>query len=81
MKIDIIKFWKNILKILIPVVISIILGSIIGYFIPLTGILGVLSKGIVYAFIYIPLVYKVGMNDYERNEFSKLTKKILFLKK
>jgi len=81
MKIDIIKFWKNILKILIPVVISIILGSIIGYFIPLTGILGVLSKGIVYAFIYIPLVYKVGMNDYEKNEFSKLTKKILFLKK
>lgn len=75
--IDIPKFWNNIIKVTIPVVLSLILSILINSFISGSGFIYIIVKGILFSFIYIILVIKMGMNDYEKNLIMKPLKKIL----
>lgn len=75
--IDIHRFWENIIKISIPVAISLLLGTLINLFIVGSGFIHIIVKGILYSLIYIILAIKIGMNDYEKNLIMKSLKKIL----
>ena len=77
--IDIPRFWKEIFKMTIPVVITFIIG-IIAYKITMpTNILVYGIEIIVYTLMYMVLMWKFAMNKYERELFEKPIKK--FLKK
>lgn len=75
--IDIPRFWNNIIKVTIPVVISLILSTLINSFISGSGFIHIIVKGILFSLIYIILVIKIGMNDYEKNLIMNPLKKIL----
>lgn len=78
--IDMIKFWKNIGKMSIPVAICIIVGIIIKIINPIYTILNLVIQIICYTILYIIVMWKIGMNSYEKNIFMKPIKKILALK-
>lgn len=75
--IDIPKFWNNIIKITIPVVISLLLSTLINSFISGSGFIHIIIKGMLFSLIYIILAIKIGMNDYEKNLIMNPLKKIL----
>lgn len=67
MNIDIYLFWKNILSITCPVIISVILSKVLLNYIYLTGYLGIFIKGVIYLIIFFTLVWAFGMNKYEKD--------------
>lgn len=81
LKIDIRSFWKNILKMSIPVAISIILGIVVNSIINVTGYLGILIQGSIFSIIFFALMWLMGMNDYEKGllitPINKITNKVL----
>ncbi len=75
--IDIPRFWKEIIKISIPVGISIVVGIIINLFITSSGFIYMIIKGLLFTLIYAALVMKIGMNDYEKNLIMNPLKKVI----
>lgn len=79
--IDIPRFWKNIIIMTIPVVLSVILGCIINNIININGYIGIFMKGILYSLIYVALMWSLAINEYEKNlligPFTKIKNKIL----
>jgi len=77
--IDIIKFWRNILKMSIPMLIAFCLGFTLNKLIDTSTIIVYLALIGVYTLIYCTLVWKFAMNKYEkdliRKVFSKFKKK------
>ena len=69
LNIDITCFWANILRMSIPVVISIILGMSISSIININGYLGIAMKGSIFSVIFFVLMWLMGMNDYEKKLF------------
>lgn len=68
-KIDIIRFWKEILFMTIPVLLTLFLSFGINSIITGDGILILVIKGVLYSIIYVILIYFIGMNNYEKNLF------------
>ncbi len=77
--IDIPLFWKNILKMSIPIVITMILGFLLNYFIRDYSIINFISKVIIYTIIYGILMWLMGLNKEEKIEILKLMRKILMV--
>lgn len=65
--IDIPKFWKNITKMSIPIIVSLVLGMISISFIDGSGFISLIAKGLIFTIIYATLMISFGMNDYEKN--------------
>ncbi|MBI6060435.1 lipopolysaccharide biosynthesis protein [Clostridium perfringens] len=78
---DIIRFWKEILQMTIPVVICFIISKFIINFISLNGIKEFIIKGIIITLIFIPLMWIFGMNSYEKDLLLKPINKIVKRKK
>lgn len=74
--IDIPRFWKEIMKISIPVIISLILGIVINSFVTGSGFIYLIIKGLLFSLIYGILVIKIGMNNYEKILIIKPLKKV-----
>ena len=74
--IDIIKFWKNILIMTIPIIICILIGVGIKTINPINTVGNLILQIIIYTFIYIIIMWKFGINKYERNIFITPIKKI-----
>lgn len=74
--IDILSFWKNIIRMSIPVVLSLILSSTINSFIVFTGISALIIKGLIFTLIFIPLMWFIGMNNYEKELIISPFKKV-----
>ena len=74
--IDIPRFWNEIFIISIPAIISLGIGVFLTKYIKLTGYIGVIVKGSVFLAIFIPLMWKFGMNNYEKRLFEEPIKKI-----
>ena len=74
--INVIKFWKNIIKMTIPFIIPIIIIIIAKSFIVLHGFVYLIIFGGIYTLIYIIVSYLFVMNEYEKNILQKLVKKI-----
>lgn len=76
-KIDIPKFWKNIFKLTIPVVISCIVGIIQKKIFNIDSTIKLMGQITVYTVIYSALMWKIGMNQYEKNLIQAPIKRIL----
>lgn len=77
---NMIKFWKNIIKMTIPYIIPIILILIIMYFTNITGFLSLIIYGGIYVLLYLIVSYFFVMNDYEKN-FVNIVLRKLYVKK
>lgn len=76
--IDIIKFWKSILTMAIPVVLSFMLGFSIIVLFNVKGVIKILITAIIYVIIYITFMWLMGINKYEENLFIGPIKKIFY---
>ena len=76
-KINIPMFWKEISHMTIPVLITVAFGIGINYLWPYEGYLWLFIKVILYLAVYIPLVWFMGMNHYEKDLFAKTIIKLV----
>ena len=76
MNINIPKFWKEIAKMSMPVLISLIIGIVCINYIGFHSKIILFLEMIVYCIIYFILIWKFGMNKYEKEIFSKPLKLI-----
>ncbi len=61
----------------IPVVISLFLSELVKGVIDGTGFLSIILIGSIFTLIFIPLMWCMGMNNYEKGLFISPIKKIL----
>lgn len=73
---NVIKFWKSILKMTIPFIIPVACILVIKYITSLTGIISVIVYGSIYTLIYIIIAYKLSINKYEKDLFNGFMKKL-----
>lgn len=74
--IDVVKFWKEILKIATPFIIPIVSIILIINVSKLDGIVSVITYGFIYTLLYCVTAYKLSMNEYEKNIINKMFKKL-----
>lgn len=74
--IDIPEFWKQIFLMTIPAVITFVCSFFINCFIGGSGYGYILIKVFIFTLIYIPLMWFMGMNNYEKELFASPIKKI-----
>lgn len=70
-------FWNNIFMMSIPVIITVIIGLLYNNFWVTTGFILFFLKAFIYSLVFAGLMYKIGMNEYERDLSSNLIIKIL----
>ena len=75
--IDIPKFWKEILRMTIPMVVPIVGGVLLNKSIIANSYILLFLKIAIYTLIYSLVVYKLSMNNYEKEIFIKPIRKIL----
>lgn len=73
--INVIKFWKEIIKMTIPFIIPIIIILIIMNFITLHGYINLIVFGGIYTIIYGIVAYLLVINNYEKTIVNKVLKK------
>lgn len=78
--INIVKFWKEIIKMTIPFIIPIIIILIIMHFITLHGYASLIVFGCIYTIIYVVVCYFIVMNKYEKNIINKALIKLHLIK-
>lgn len=76
-RINIVRFWKEIMHMSTIPLILIVVGSVVVYFIDINRISTLVWATVIFAMIYIPLFYYFGMNDYERNLCNGLVGRVL----
>ncbi len=79
--INIIKFWKQILRMLLISFFPIIIILILMCFIKLHGYIYLIVFGSIYTVIYFITSYLVIMNDYEKNMINKVARKFHLIRK
>lgn len=77
---NIIKFWKEIIRITIPLLVPVILIILFMNLLKLNGLISFITYGSIYTILYSIFAYKLSMNEYEKNIVKKFLKK-LHLKK
>ena len=75
-KLDVMKFWKVILKMSVPFIVPIVIILIIMNFVSLYGYTNLLVFGGIYTIIYSIVCYFLVMNSYEKEIVSKVLRKI-----
>ena len=70
-------FWKNISKMSIPIVITMVFGYLLNYFIKDYNIINFILKGFIYTAIYGILMWIMGLNKEEKKEILKPIRKVL----
>lgn len=73
-------FWKEILRIVPPIAAAMIFGTLLNKFLPMQRIIFLLPSMAAYAVVYCAMVWRFGMNDYERGTIGAPIKKILKIK-
>lgn len=74
--INVVKFWKNIIKMTIPFIIPVLTLLILMHVIKLSGYLNLLIFGSIYSFIYFVTCYFLVMNQYEKDIVNKIFSKL-----
>jgi len=74
--INIPNFWKQIFIMTIPVVITFVFSFFINSFIGGNGYSSIFIKVFIFTIVYIPLMWFMGMNKYEKELFASPIKKI-----
>ena len=75
--INMIEFWKNILKMSIPIVFVVIFGVVLNKVIVSSSIVMLGLKILIYALVYCIAMLLFAMNDYEKNLVKKPIMKIV----
>ena len=74
--INVIEFWKSIIKMTIPMIIPIIAIVILMHFVTLHGYANLIVFGGVYTILYCLTCYFLVMDDYEKNMVNKVLIKL-----
>lgn len=74
---DIKFFWKQIIGFSPALLIPIIFGAIISVIFDLNNIFSFFIFGIIYAIVFMISMWKIGMNQYEKDLFGKPIKRLL----
>lgn len=72
---EIIRFWKSLYKLTVILVVSILIGLLLNWAVPMNNIYLLLVKILVYSLIHILILYKIGFNEYEKSIFNSVKKK------
>ena len=75
--INIIKFWKNILTMSIPMIFVIILAIILKTIVPINSVIVLVVQIVLYTLIYCLIVYRFSINEYEKQLILKPINKII----
>ena len=75
--INMIEYWKNILKMTLPMIICFTIGWIINHYIPAIGIIKLVLEIGIYCIIYSLIAWLFIMNNYEKDLIKKPINKIL----
>ena len=75
--INIISFWKNILRMSLGLILPIACGILINLYINIYNILYMFISISIYTVVYCISMWFIGMNNYERNLIKKPLKKLL----
>ncbi len=65
-------FWKNILKMSIPVIITMLIGTISNSLLINYSVITFIIKGFIYVIVYVILMWLLALNLEEKNEVKKL---------
>lgn len=79
-KIDIIGFWKNIVKMSVPILACMIIALVWKSINPINSALELIIQIFLFTALYIILMWKFGINEYEKNIFIVLLRKIIKIK-
>lgn len=74
--IDIPLFWKNIIIMSIPFVTAMGIVFIVNKIVILNGLLYLICNAVLYSLIFIPLMWKFAMNDYEKSLVKSMMIKV-----
>lgn len=75
-EINVLKFWKEIIKMTMYYLIPISLITLIIYFVRLNGLISIIVYGGIYTIMYMIISYCFVMNDYEKNVANKILEKV-----
>ncbi|WP_455543867.1 oligosaccharide flippase family protein [Intestinibacter sp.] len=75
--INIVKFWKEIIRMTIPFTIPIIILLVIIKYIKIHGFLYLIVFGLIYTILYSIVSYIFVMNEYEKSIINKVLKKFI----
>lgn len=75
-RINVIKFWKEIIKMTIPNIIPIVAIIELMHFFPLYGYYNLIIFGGIYTILYCITCYFISMNNYEKDIINKILVKI-----
>ena len=75
--IDIPRFWKEILNMSWPIIIMIFVGVTLNTLHPINNVLALVVNIIIFTMIYLPLIWLIGMNQFERNLVAVPIKKAI----
>lgn len=75
-KINVLKFWKNIVLMVLKFMVPLVASIIIAHFINLTGFAYVLVVAVLYTTLYAITSYFLVMNEYEKNIINSLLKRL-----
>ena len=79
-KINVIKFWKSIIKMTIPFIIPVSLILIIMKLISFTPIVNIIIFASLYSLMYFLIAYLFSMNEYERGIIKNILKRLNLIK-
>ncbi|WP_076120481.1 oligosaccharide flippase family protein [Paenibacillus odorifer] len=68
-KIDIPRFWRNIGSMSIPMLISLVCGTVVNYFVNGSSFITYIFNALIYSLIYFCCMWYIGLNEYEKNVF------------
>jgi len=75
--IDIILFWKSILRTALGLIVPVVFGVIITFFFDFSKLSYMLVGILLYSVVYFISMWFIGMNSYERNLIQKPLKKLI----
>ena len=75
--INIVSFWKNILKMSIPIIVSILIAIIIKNLFTITSVYGLVAQILIYTLIYFIGMWNFSMNNYEKGLIKRPLKKLI----
>ena len=76
LEINIIKFWKNIGRMSMGLVVPIVVGSLLMVYVKITSIWMLLALILLYTVVYCISMWFLGLNKYEKNLFKTPIKRI-----
>lgn len=78
LKLDILTFLKEChLKMIFPMIISVIISLILQYFLPITSWVELIIQTIIFVIIFYTLMWFISMNNYEKSLIRNLSTKII----